>query len=343
MTSTMGLPGWVERELAADPIRMVDVGARGGWQPKWREADAHTLFVGVEPDRAEYDRLVAAARPNERFLDACLYHSDAEVTLYHCDPPTCTSIYRPSARTMARLFGARRGMRVVREETIRVTTLDRALSAISVGTIDCIKLDTQGSELDILRGSRQTLAGPLLAVEVEVEFTHLYEDQPLFHDIAGFLHRQGFELVDIPRQYSTGWIRFGHRGMTGYASVRELAANWFSLLRPGGGLRGGHRLVYADAVFLRAPSAWIEEVLHVGARARSTGLRGFVTCCVLGYDDYARELGELLRAKGLLDDREVDDLSRWITRRSRSWRRARRDAGHLARRVVHRLQHLGDL
>ena len=52
--------------------------------------------------------------------------------------------------------------------------------------VDFIKLDTQGSELDILHG-----AGSLLdncsGLQLEVMFSPLYEGQPLFADVDAYL------------------------------------------------------------------------------------------------------------------------------------------------------------
>src|SRR6202042_1260759 len=73
---------------------------------------------------------------------------------------------------------------------------------------DFIKLDTQGTELEILRGSPEAVAHALM-VEAEVEFTSIYEGQPLFHDVAQFMHQNGFELLYLNRVFQT---REAYRG-----------------------------------------------------------------------------------------------------------------------------------
>src|SRR5262249_39692982 len=56
-----------------------------------------------------------------------------------------------------------------------------------------LKLDAQGSELDILRHGTRKLADTLV-IECEVEFVPIYHDQPLFGDIQVFLRDHGFVL-----------------------------------------------------------------------------------------------------------------------------------------------------
>jgi len=60
-----------------------------------------------------------------------------------------------------------------------------------------LKLDTQGTELEILQSLDQSQLVDLLAVEVEVEFLELYSGQPLFPDVHDFMTGSGFQLVDL--------------------------------------------------------------------------------------------------------------------------------------------------
>jgi hypothetical protein len=65
---------------------------------------------------------------------------------------------------------------------------------------DFLKLDTQGSELAILRGAKDALRRIGL-VEVEVEFVEFYENQPLFGDVVQFMTNEGFELLYLNRVF----------------------------------------------------------------------------------------------------------------------------------------------
>jgi FkbM family methyltransferase len=63
--------------------------------------------------------------------------------------------------------------------TISLSTLDEWALANDIRQIDFLKLDTQGAELDVLRGGEQSLS-PVRALEIEVEFNPIYIGQPLF-------------------------------------------------------------------------------------------------------------------------------------------------------------------
>jgi Methyltransferase FkbM domain len=62
---------------------------------------------------------------------------------------------------------------------------------------DVIKLDTQGSELDILKGAVKSLQGTSF-IDIEVEFNPIYKSQPLFSEVDMFLRAHGFVLWRLP-------------------------------------------------------------------------------------------------------------------------------------------------
>jgi FkbM family methyltransferase len=87
-----------------------------------------------------------------------------------------------------------------RTVTLRAVRLDDVVAKDHLGAPDLLKLDTQGSELDILRGASNTLMETSL-VEVEVEFYPMYKGQPLFADVDALLRSSGFELLYLNRAF----------------------------------------------------------------------------------------------------------------------------------------------
>src|SRR6185503_3749143 len=85
---------------------------------------------------------------------------------------------------------------VQRTSTVETVRLDDIKPPL---TIDYLKADTQGYELEIMRNGTAALANTLV-IECEVEFVPLYRGQPLFGDVQCFLREQGFmlhKLIDV--------------------------------------------------------------------------------------------------------------------------------------------------
>ena len=112
---------------------------------------------------------------------------------------------------------------------VATKTLDQITEERSdVPLPDFLSLDTQGSELEILRGSPTALDSTVCIV-TEVEFVPLYQDQPLFGEICTFLASRGFV----------------------FAKLFQLLNG--SLYRAPIGLRGNGVPITTDALFLKDP------------------------------------------------------------------------------------------
>ena len=152
------------------------------------------MVVGFEPDAVECARL-NADDPTVQYVPVALGAHDGTATLHVTVDPACASLYRP----IARLPKSRPGLEVTTEghvETVPIARLDTWLAGSGLGSVDVMKLDTQGSELDVLRGAGEALASVRL-LEIEVEFNPIYEGQPLFGDVDAFLRARGFVLWRI--------------------------------------------------------------------------------------------------------------------------------------------------
>jgi hypothetical protein len=80
---------------------------------------------------------------------------------------------------------------------VQTTTFDIVAREHNLGEIDFMKIDTEGAELDILKGATEQLGpGGVLGIEVEIR-TLPTLDSPLFHEVYAYLYERGFFLADV--------------------------------------------------------------------------------------------------------------------------------------------------
>lgn len=88
---------------------------------------------------------------------------------------------------------------VVQQIDVRIDTIDRLLPALmtSLGT-QCpyLKMDTQGFDLEVLRGAEQSLS-QFVGLQFEGSVIPLYQDMPSFADMLSYLTARGFALSDM--------------------------------------------------------------------------------------------------------------------------------------------------
>lgn len=174
-------------------IRIVDVGAL------WLGADdlayralmleGLSTVVGFEPIQSECDKLNAMRISGHTYLPYFIGDGE-ERDFYLTTSKLTSSLYEPNTPLLNRFHLLTEQMTV--ESTTRVKT--RRLDDIpEIKSIDFAKIDVQGAELDVIKGGRRLLADACV-VEAEVEFVHLYKNQPLFGDVDAEMRSLGYVL-----------------------------------------------------------------------------------------------------------------------------------------------------
>ena len=145
--------------------------------------------IGFEPQAAECEKLNALALPGRRYLPYAVANGMRR-SFYVTNTGMTSSLLRPNLR-IAQLFNnLAELMQVVATPLVDTVRLDDVAEIRAQGC-DLLKLDTQGSEAEILANASETLKRCLI-IQTEVEFVPLYEDQPLFADVDQLLRGRGF-------------------------------------------------------------------------------------------------------------------------------------------------------
>ena len=257
------------------PLVVVDVGCRWGFEEKWEALGSQVRLIGFDADAAECEALRRQAGDGVRYVAAALGAVPGPARLFLTREPACSSLYPPDPELIAERPELECTSLVGTAE-VELTTLDAWAAGADVRSVDVLKLDTQGAELDILRGARRLL-GSVRALEVEVELNPLYRGQPLFGDVDRFLREHDFVL----------W-RLGHLvhyGLPG--GVSEVGVEDRQVF-DGHGVpfsgRGG-QLFWAHAYYVRR-----EMALGPYRGSRQSALRDACIVKALGFDDLAAHL-----------------------------------------------------
>ena len=191
----------IEPELPS-AIEVLDVGAMAEGEARYAALTQQGIarVTGFEPNSQEIERLRAEGRDGHSWLPHVL--GTGEPATFHVTRyPGCSSLYRPDP-SMIDLFVSLDAttedgnFTLAATEEVETTRLD---DVDECPPPDYVKIDVQGSELDILRHGSDKI-GQTVVLEAEVEFVPLYENQPLFADLDTFLRSQGFLLhkfVDV--------------------------------------------------------------------------------------------------------------------------------------------------
>jgi len=244
---------------AAGRLQAIDVGIAYGVDPRWPRIAKACDWYGFDPDPRSQ---ASTSFKYKHVFPVALSDVAASATLYKTRISGATSLLKPN-RTLLDKFPEAERCDVVGTDSLSTTTIDTVLCNWEPTDIDFIKLDTQGSELNILRGAEKTLRNDVMFVELEVQFLQIYEGAPLYGDVNSFLSSLGFEFLDFVNLRR--WRRDNLRAHFG-------------------------QCVFGDAIYVRSPEA-MPDFLAASASKRN-GRRKFSSylalCLLYGKPDLAK-------------------------------------------------------
>lgn len=192
MTSTLLL-----RDLVgcSRPTSILDIGANPvDGAPRYQQMldDGLCRVTGFEPQRRALAELELRKGPMERYLPHVVGDGHPH-RLKITKAEGMTSLLTPDVNQL-RLFTPFPDWGSVVEE-IDVQT--HRLDDLDIDEFDLLKIDIQGAELMVFQHGRERLRNAV-AVQTEVSFVPLYQDQPTFGEVDSELRSQGFAPHAMP-------------------------------------------------------------------------------------------------------------------------------------------------
>lgn len=248
------------------PITIYDIGARGILVEPWfslQLMDPSIIkIIGFEPDKEEYENLISSNNKIE-YLPFALWNEEKEISLNIAKEPSTSSIHPPNFDLIKNFNEEKWQTRITKKVTkVSAKTLDKITSETN-SDVDFIKIDTQGSEFEILEGGKQTLLNHCFGCTIETWTTEIHKGQHLSFEIMKFLHEQGFLLFNC--QIGASWKRkFGD-----------------------GNLQGNRQIVGLDLLYLKNPKTFFDLKPSLEKTVKAIAISD-----VWGFPDYAIQLIE---------------------------------------------------
>jgi len=242
-----------------------DIGAMGGIPKIWKVYEEYLRIIAFEPDDREFNKLIS--KKYLLNLNYALAEASKNLDYYITAAHGKSSNIEPNTDLLSQ-YPCTSDYEVQRKITLsssKVTSLDILRGSGSIPEIDFIKIDTQGSELSILKGGSNLILKDLLGIQVEVQFVPLYKNQPLFRHVDEFLTLNDFQLIDLKRYY---WKRSESFNTNGKGEI-----------------------IFGDALYFMNLVKFQEyaATLEIG-KARDKTLKFIILSLVYGMNDYAFSL-----------------------------------------------------
>jgi FkbM family methyltransferase len=191
--SGAGYVPFVDVARLAGPMPTIfDVGANVGQSvEEFQKYTKQPVIHAFEPGEAAFRQLQNnhGTSPNVRLNNFALGSKSGQLELIENDYSTLSSFLEPGRDALGDV-GNRR--------SVFVQTVDEYTREHAISSIDVLKIDTQGFDLEVLKGAqRMLLAHRIKLLVVELTFVQMYRDAPRIDEVLRFIYENGFETVAL--------------------------------------------------------------------------------------------------------------------------------------------------
>ncbi|MDB9711132.1 FkbM family methyltransferase [Candidatus Pelagibacter ubique] len=187
-----------DKILNESTITLIDVGARNVSVEELAPLQKHIRYIGFDADVNEVQRLNSKENgyKESQFIPSYVGRKNSFVKFGIHYAGDNSSIF-PFGKIYNKWFRSGDENYIKKFIELKSSSLDELINE----NVDVIKLDTQGSEYEILKDSKNCLNSAMM-VEVEVEFVQMYEGQKLAHNVFELMYSNGYELLYLNRVFS---------------------------------------------------------------------------------------------------------------------------------------------
>ena len=194
--------GTISQLMGNERLIALDVGAQGGFFNANIFSKNYNIFfdpIVVEPIPDEAKKL---EKYKYKVIPNALWSTNCKKKLYILGRrPGSSSMYKPNKKVL-NLYGFKKKdfqlFDVTEEIEVNCTTITESLKKFKIKNLDFLKVDTQGSELEILKGLGEYLP---LVMKIEAQIIPMYEGVPNWSELINYLYSINYITCE--------WIEIG--------------------------------------------------------------------------------------------------------------------------------------
>ena len=184
----------IEELLENKKLIALDVGSQGGFNSDVFFSKKYNKYfkpILVDPIKE------SSKQEGHHYINKGLWSSKENKKLYILGKrPGSSSMYEPNKKSL-NIYGFKEKdfhlFDVTKTETIECETISSSLKSLDINSLDYLKIDTQGAELEILKGLENYR--PLL-IKCEVQIYPMYKNVPSWTELLNYLDKLNYMICD---------------------------------------------------------------------------------------------------------------------------------------------------
>jgi hypothetical protein len=186
-------------EVRAEPPILVDIGASGEVNSRWKAFASHSICIAFDADSREMDAVRRAATSYRHlYIYDCIVTTDLDTStdFFLTTSPYCSSTLEPDSQALSpwlfsNLFAVESKIK------LKARSLSSVLAELGVERVDWIKIDSQGTDLRLFESLPRALTDRILVAEFEPGIIDSYRGEDKLHQLMSTLDGRPFWMSDL--------------------------------------------------------------------------------------------------------------------------------------------------
>jgi hypothetical protein len=185
--------------LINDPPVLVDIGASGEINKKWKIIAPYCICIAFDADDREFNITEQINRTYKKLITfnrVVTVEAVEKVNFYLTVSPFCSSVLKPNPKSLEPWI-FRNLFEVQEEKQLPAITMQQVLKQLNITTVDWFKTDTQGTDLRLFKSALPHLHSPILTVEFEPGIIDAYTGEDKLYSVMEEMKENNFWLSSM--------------------------------------------------------------------------------------------------------------------------------------------------
>lgn len=181
------------------PPVLLDIGASGELNPKWKLLAKHSVCIAFDADEREISHIEMESSHFKKlhvFNAVLTDKAKGKIPFYLTNSPFCSSSLKPDNQSLENWFFADL-FEVERRVELNSIDLPQVLKKLEIEYVDWFKTDSQGTDLRLFKSLGNDLSKRVLVAEFEPGFIDAYQGEDKLYDVLAFMDKLPFWMIDI--------------------------------------------------------------------------------------------------------------------------------------------------
>lgn len=186
-------------EFAERPPILLDIGAAGEIDPKWREISPYSICIAFDADDREMGYVEKEAKGYKKlYVFNCIAtaNTTSEAMFYLTYSPQCSSLLEPRHQDLSE-WGFNESFRVEKKIRLHAKSIRDALAELNITRIDWFKTDSQGTDLRLFASLGDDMIANVLAAEFEPGIINAYYGEDKLWQILAYMENKPFWMSSL--------------------------------------------------------------------------------------------------------------------------------------------------